>query len=280
MIIDLKNTYSILEISGADALVFLQGQMTNDMNKAGSEIIFSGMCNPKGRLFAFVRIAKFNNVFYIISPKQITESIQKKLSMYVLRSQVKICLMDSIQIFGVINQAEYIKSIANNNLIKLITFPNQIDRNIFFCEDMDLTELQLPCETSDDSSTWTAYDISSGIPEIYPETQEKFLPHTCNLDIINAINFQKGCYTGQEIVARTQYLGKPKHRSFFGKVKATNTLIPGQTITHDDSNVGTLVSYSMINDEALVLFEKIMSSPDDNLSLNNQLIMSVKSFLN
>ena len=84
-----------------------------------------------------------------------------------------------------------------------------------------------------DSNSWHESDIESKIPNIFTETQDKFIPQSLNLDLIDAINFKKGCYTGQEIVARTHYLGKPKRRMYLGSINVDKPPKLGDEVTVD-----------------------------------------------
>tara|TARA_B110000967_G_scaffold64579_1_gene66519 strand:+ start:55 stop:672 length:618 start_codon:yes stop_codon:yes gene_type:complete len=116
---------------------------------------------------------------------------------------------------------------------------------------------------------WIAHNIKSGIPNIYHETQETFIPQSINLDIISAINFKKGCYTGQEIVARTHYLGKPKRRMYKASFHSESQPLYGQTLVDGEESVGQVVDVAHINNQEFVLLIEIrINSALNQLTLN------------
>ena len=100
------------------------------------------------------------------------------------------------------------------------------------------------------------------------QTQEKFLAHTCNLDLIDAVNFKKGGATpAKEIVARTHYLGRPKHRSFYGEINSKLPLDYGDQVFENDQSVGTVVNFIYCEDKTHVLFEKNLDTQDNGLNI-------------
>jgi folate-binding protein YgfZ len=283
MIINLlEHFFSAIKVEGKDSDNFLQGQLTNDIRLANEKFIYSGLCNPKGRLFAFFYILKFNGAYFLICPKAIAESIQKKLNMYILRSDVSISIDEKINIYGSFDQPvdKSLKEIKNNfsyhsfsNNKITIKIPGDKARFLIIHEEfIDYNEISI------DASSWIIEDLKSGIPFITKETQEVFLAHTCNLDLINAINFKKGCYTGQEIIARTHYLGKPKHRSYFGIIGSQLSAPPGTEVKFDGKKVGTLVMSSYLNNNTYILFETTAENKTKSLTINDQLIGGIKSF--
>lgn len=276
MIIDLNNYYSILTVKGDDAATFLQGQITNDIHRADQGMIYSGICNPKGRLFAFLRIVKMTDHYFLICPHQIIDSLQLRLKMFILRSKVEIEINKNLKMFGIMNDCSSIKQ-GNESLSPL---PSDDNRQLLLTEDKDghFINLMDQAMASTNLSQWLMKDIQSGIPEIMPETQEKLLVHTCNLDHINAVSFKKGCYTGQEIVARTHYLGKPKHRCFYGIVDSCS-MSYGDPVFQEGNSVGTVVNFITLDDINYVLFEKGISASNDHLVIQGKQIKSIKSFV-
>lgn len=104
-------------------------------------------------------------------------------------------------------------------------------------------------DASDESIQFDSYElIKKCIPSIYPETSEKFLPHDLNLPALGAISFNKGCYTGQEIIARMHYRGKPKNHLYRARVNTHLPLVRGHDIFSGDKIAGTLVDYCKISD--------------------------------
>jgi folate-binding protein YgfZ len=278
MLVNLLDRYSIIEISGKDHLDFLQGQLTNDIKKNEKKFIYSGMCNPKGRLFAFLRILRTpdsSSIFFVI-PSSLADAVQKRLMMFILRAKVVIQKAENFHLIGIIDDNPLIDISADRKL----NLPDQTNRSVMIFQDNDLYKQITTKHSFDDISNWIKKDIEFGIPEVMEQTQEKFLVHTCNLDLIDAVNFKKGCYTGQEIVARTHYLGKPKHRSFYGVVNSKLSLDYGEQVFENDQSVGAVVNFTCCEDKTYVLFEKTLDTQDDSLNIKGEKLVITKSFAN
>ncbi len=278
MLVNLLDRYSIIEISGDDHLDFLQGQLTNDIKKNEKKFIYSGMCNPKGRLFAFLRILRTpdsSSIFFVI-PSSLADAVQKRLMMFILRAKVVIQKAENFHLIGIIDDNPLIDISADRKL----NLPDQTNRSVMIFQDNDLYKQITTKHSFDDISNWIKKDIEFGIPEVMEQTQEKFLVHTCNLDLIDAVNFKKGCYTGQEIVARTHYLGKPKHRSFYGVVNSKLSLDYGEQVFENDQSVGAVVNFTCCEDKTYVLFEKTLDTQDDSLNIKGEKLVITKSFAN
>ena len=278
MLVNLLDRYSIIEISGEDHLDFLQGQLTNDIKKNEKKFIYSGMCNPKGRLFAFLRILRTpdsSSIFFVI-PSSLADAVQKRLMMFILRAKVVIQKAENFHLIGIIDDNPLIDISADRKL----KLPDQTNRSVMIFQDNDLYKQIMTKHSFDDISNWIKKDIEFGIPEVMEQTQEKFLVHTCNLDLIDAVNFKKGCYTGQEIVARTHYLGKPKHRSFYGVVNSKLSLDYGEQVFENDQSVGAVVNFTCCEDKTYVLFEKTLDTQDDSLNIKGEKLVITKSFAN
>lgn len=222
---------SLLEIGGADAVTFLQGQVTNDVKLLdGHTSHYAGHCNPKGRMLAlFLAFGHFDHL-HLQLPKSLAETIAKRLRMYVLRAKVTIKdVSDEIVRFGVAGpgsevalgrifsevpqQSHALLTLENGVILRL---PGSVPRFEVFANAERATALwQTLAETHMPAgkAVWDWLEIQAGIPDVYPATQEAFVPQMLNLDAIGGISFKKGCYTGQEIVARTHYLGKVKRRT-------------------------------------------------------------------
>jgi folate-binding protein YgfZ len=219
-------TYSLLRFSGADAQAFLQGQLTCDVAalQLGSST-YAGYCTPKGRLLATFLLWATADGYTMMLPAALAESIRKRLTMYVLRSKVKVeDLTPNLACVGVFG-AEAAQQIAalggavperlHSALVRegvtVIHLPAQ--RYLVV-----MSRPQAAMANGDDA--WTGLDIAAGIPFITPATQEEFVPQMANLDLIGGLSYTKGCYPGQEIVARTHYLGKLKQRMYRASVAA------------------------------------------------------------
>lgn len=219
--------FGLLRFSGPDAQPFLHGQLTCDVAalKPGMSS-YGGYCNPKGRLLATFLLWIDDEGCWMLLPAERVEPIRKRLSMYILRAKVK--AEDMSQPFAC-------AGIAGSNIAAQIeargsTLPAGVHRLtatnglrvIRLAADRCL--LVMPRERATDliagDDFWAALDIAAGIPWIVEATQEEFVPQMVNLDLIGALSYSKGCYPGQEIVARTHYLGRLKQRMFRGRLTA------------------------------------------------------------
>jgi tRNA-modifying protein YgfZ len=214
--------YSLLRFSGADAQTFLHGQLTCDVSalQPGSSS-YGGYCTPKGRLLATFLLWSAAGTYTMLLPSALAEPIRKRLAMYVLRSKVKVeditadyaCVgvhgANAAQ--GLAAVPERLHGVVERDGVTVIHLPAAR-----FLTVMPRTQANL--NSGDDA--WSGLDIAAGIPFITPATQEEFVPQMVNLDLIGGLSYSKGCYPGQEIVARTHYLGKLKQRMYRASVAA------------------------------------------------------------
>ena len=260
----------VIVVKGKDAENFLQGQITNDIEiiKDEDKAIYAGYCSPKGRLIAFFLIIKVRDNYYLFCFSFISEEISKKLSMYIMRSKVSLVKSpENTSYFSFYGGGEEERNFKNtwdalpNNLMETIQHPNEQnttgllsitklpgENNRYFVlgekESIGMLYKEVyPNLGGLDSESWHASDIEAKIPNIFKESQDKFIPQSLNLDLIDAINFKKGCYTGQEIVARTHYLGKPKRRMFLGAISTNEPPKVGDEIYVENEIIGQIVNF-------------------------------------
>lgn len=231
------SAYGLIAVSGADAQTFLQGQLTNDIKRVSEAAQFTGYCTAKGRLLALFYAFSINEVIYLQCPRVLIPDLVKRLRMFVLRSKVLIedvseqfvCLGLSGNAIQVADYAlpDTVHAVTYGTLGTLIRLPEkdivraQLIVPVAQAEASWQTLVKVYTPTS--TSVWEALEIDAGIPQVYTPTTEQFVPQMINLDALGGINFKKGCYTGQEIVARTHYLGKVKRRTWIAKLAAGNT---------------------------------------------------------
>ena len=252
----------LLEISGADAVTFLQGQVTNDVKLlSGTNAHYTAYCNPKGRMLAlFLAFAHYDHLHLQLN-RELLESTMKRLKMYVMRSKVEIKdVSDSIIKFGLngpqaasmlesvfskIPTEDYeLVSLENGAILKLPSV-NDDARYEIFSDAVNApiiwAALKNNCNIVQ-KPHWDWLEIQAGIPDVELKTQEQFVPQMLNLDILGAINFKKGCYTGQEIVARTHYLGTVKRRTYLAEIATDIAPAAGEKVLDAAKNeVGQIV---------------------------------------
>lgn len=250
----------LLEISGADATTFLQGQVTNDVKQLENDCAhYTGYCNPQGRLLALFLAFKQQQKLYLQCRQEVLSKVSQRLKMYVLRSQVRIndVSNDWVRIglsgtqiatllaplFETIPIQPYVTSHTENST--LIRLPGRVPRYEIVCGLAQAKAIWLhlgaQC-TPVGSSVWEWLEIQAGIPDIALLTQEAFVPQMVNLDLLGGIHFKKGCYTGQEIVARTHYLGTIKRRTQYAHLNsATMPAIGDDILDGAQQTIGKIV---------------------------------------
>lgn len=220
--INLNQLLASFMVTGEDATKFLQGQLTNDISLLDNHPFqHSAYLNNKGRILASLWIKKTDdNKYYVIISKDLIDKVVSKLKMYVLRSKVVIEKSQLDIVFNDVSEA------ANENVITnfaistgyFITLMNPIEKP---AANLDNEVYNL--------APFKHYLINNGIPIIYAETTEQLIPQHVNFDEIGGLNFTKGCYLGQEIVARMHYLGKSKRKMYHfstpGEVKVGQAVV-------------------------------------------------------
>ena len=279
--------YGLISVHGDDAESFLQGQLTNDIRKVDDQNSqFSGICNPKGRLLASFRVFHRGDSYYLCLPMDMIEVAINRLRMFVLRSNVT--LEEASDTFAHLGISG---SEAEQDLQKFAgTLPGNIHE---VAQDKDQVIIRVPgvhpsfeiFTTVEQASqlwsklnvqsapigsvAWQFLDIQAGIPMISPDTREAFVPQMANLQLIDGVSFTKGCYTGQEIVARMQYLGKLKRRMYRARVDSESEPHAGDEVYASDDkrqSVGKLVSAAPHPDGGYVMLVVLQISSAENKS--------------
>ncbi|MBX7229586.1 MAG: folate-binding protein [Burkholderiaceae bacterium] len=224
-------SWQLLSVHGADASSFLHSQLTQDVKGlASNQWRYAGYCNPKGRLYSTSLIWRMNpeHVFMMV-PENNADFLLKRLSIFIMRSKVKVCPMGTEMLaIGLFDQAA--TALLNSNTLYAGEFCS-LDENVFLlnCSSAqqnrcliwapaDSLYLAKYAENAVTEAAWQASDILAGIAHVDAITREAFVPQMINFELLGGVNFKKGCYPGQEVVARSQYLGKLKRRLGIGKV--------------------------------------------------------------
>jgi tRNA-modifying protein YgfZ len=268
--------WSCISVIGPDAVDFLQNQLTNSVksiaNTPAASIAlphqqnrFAGYCSAKGRLMASFWIMRQDTAasaegnesqpaFYLFISKDLAASLAKRLSMFVLRSKVKVLdLTESIEMFGFATES----NVSSEALIKLTGMPgilnaelpavsiNQVQtrRYIFAVpKNQSTTAIEVIGSLGQIDGAaleaWNWLEIQSAIPRITQATFEQFVPQMINMESLKGIDFQKGCYPGQEVVARSQYRGTIKRRLHVAHLNHEADhqaeILPGNEIFHSE----------------------------------------------
>ncbi|AOT09196.1 YgfZ/GcvT domain-containing protein [Pseudoalteromonas luteoviolacea] len=212
----------LLSVTGQEKLSYLHGQVTQDINLVQeNNFLWTGHCSPKGKLWAALRVFRFNEAYCLIGSEPEVEVACRELSKYGVFAQVDINITDH-KCFGVLNDAaiEVCETLglefdADSNACQFAAGKglklNDGSLILIFDSAETMPEV-LTVET--DPSAFQIRDILAGEPQLGEHGIDEFVPQMVNLQALNGISFKKGCYTGQETVARMRYLGKNKRAMF------------------------------------------------------------------
>lgn len=256
MTVELLPHLSLIEINGADAESFLQGQLSNDVSLLHDCWQFSAYCNPKGRTLALLQLWRSADGFYALLDQSLVEQTLKRLKMYVMRSKVELQHVDQACIYGLkstdLNEyfpalgAERSESKQGVTIKQEQILLDMGERLIAIALTGEAPPVSGLLQQAPVGQDWLAEDIAAGLPRVNSNSYELFIPQMLNLDLLDGVNFKKGCYTGQEIVARMHYLGKLKQRMFICQLDGlAGSIEIGQKIyleADHSKSVGSVVS--------------------------------------
>ena len=281
-------TYSIVRVSGADAETFLQGQLSCDVKEVTTEQSSLGTANTsKGRTYAMFRIAKLADDYLIRLPSELAQDFVARLSKYIVFSKATIAIDEQWLALGFVGDID--KDLERERTIDkiIINIPSStVPRQEVWCtQDVAKTILEKEVKSTSTQADWEWFEVNEGIAEVFTETQENFVPQMLNLQHLNAISFKKGCYTGQEIIARMKYLGKLKKATFLLSISPAIDIKPGATIfeSESDKKRGTIVrsASSETNNTSLMLvvldIESVKSGMAFSLSENSNIAAKLLS---
>lgn len=262
-------TWGVIRAVGPDAAPFLHGQLTQDI--AGLDTgraCLAGYCSAKGRLLAsFVVWRAAPDELLLACSADLLAPTLKRLSMYVLRAKCKLSDASAEPpLFGVVGRAALAASATwqchtgeRGTLVRLPDVDG-VPRALAFGD---------PALPALDAAAWSWLEVGSGVPRIVAATVEQFVPQMVNLELVGGVNFQKGCYPGQEIVARSQYRGTLKRRAFLFTSEAAAQ--PGQEVFHDtdrEQPAGMVANTASLGGRHRVLAElKVAALEDGRLHL-------------
>ncbi len=245
----------VLDISGRDSAAFLQGLTTNDVGAIGPQgAQLSSINSAQGRVAAVIMVLRQNGLFRLILQSDLIPFVTEFLRRYVLRADVIIKPPEpAAGLLGLIGtpaveaiETSVPKGKGTGNLadMQIVKWSETSDRWLCTGDTALLDQVERVLRVRDDSDSlmaWQRNDVEDGLPTIVAATRGLFLPQMINLDLLGAISFTKGCYTGQEIIARTQHLGRIKRRMFRFSAVPKAMPQPGQQLYHDGRTVGTVV---------------------------------------
>ncbi len=292
--------YGLIKVEGDDAEIFLHAQFTNDLQQGVTEnnSQLSAYCTPKGRILSLFRIYKTSNAFYLSMPRELVEATHKRLSMFVLMSKVSLTdESDNISQLGVsgpnseqklmamIGQPpEAVDQVVTNENISIIRIPGPHQRFQIISPAKEIKSLYNKLGTfvaEVSANAWQLLDIHAGIPIIKQINVEAFVPQMVNLQAINGLSFKKGCYPGQEVVARMQYLGKLKRCMYLAHSDSETVARPGDSIfvnADEPRKTGVVVIAQPAPDGGndLLVVVEIESADNQTIYLDENIPLAIK----
>jgi hypothetical protein len=226
------SSQGLISATGPDATAFLQGQLSNDINQVTAERAqISSYSSPKGRAYTTFQIMQRQGVYYLSLSSDVLETVLKRLRMFVLRSKVSLeDARDSLVRFGYADpQGEQRLQAALGKYPKQVLDVVQAGNLTIVRQAASVPRFEIYGELDDarqlwsrlsvnaaavGSEAWDYFNIEAGIPWVTAASMEAWVPQMMNLQLIDGINFKKGCFPGQEVVARLKYLGKNKRQMY------------------------------------------------------------------
>lgn len=246
----------LIRVSGEDAQSFLQGQFTNDTREVSeTRSQLSAYCSPKGRMMANFRLFMNGGHYLLQMPLETHATVLKRLPMFVLMAKATVSdASDELVTIGLAGDCaptllqhafpsvpEKSGEAIEQNGNTLVRLHGEPARYQITGQPESIIALwqQLAKEaTPANTDFWRLQDIRAGIPTIYQATSDAFVPQMTNMQQIDGVSFTKGCYTGQEVVARMKYLGKLKRRMYLASVDSAQRPQPGDELFAPDSKSG------------------------------------------
>lgn len=242
--------FGFIDTTGDDAAAFLHTQLTNDVQHLdASTARLAGYCSPKGRLMASFLMWRAGDAVRLMIAADLQATVQKRLSMFVMRAKAKLAdvtpALTAVGFAGDVRHAlshlfdampDGVHVKVDGPLGSLIRVPDAAGRPRFLWVgrktevDAHLAELEKKL-TRASAEVWDWLDIHAGEPRITQPVSEQFVPQMVNFDVLGGVNFKKGCYPGQEVVARSQYRGTIKRRTSLAHVESAK---PGDELFHSD----------------------------------------------
>lgn len=241
--------FGLVALAGEEAQTFLHGQITNDLRGLREDAaVFAGYLSPKGRMLANFLVMKRAGDVLVMLPEALREAIQKRLSMFILRSKVKarnagdewVRLGVSgpgagtlvAQALGLALPEGIMAMVQGDDAFALHLGGGRFDVFVSPAAAADLWRKLAAGARPVGTPAWDWLMVDAGVPVVLPATQDHFVPQMANMELLGGVSFTKGCYPGQEIVARSQYLGKVKRRLYLAHVEAEAA--PGDEVYSPD----------------------------------------------
>ncbi len=229
----------LLQVTGTGAKQLLQGQLTCDLDEiSATQSRLGAHCNPQGRILSLFRLFLYLGDYYLQMPAEVLPHAMAALQKYAVFFKVN--LLDASQavqrvLFSGSQLADItlpleVDEVLITHQVLIVKLPSDMPLYEIMGEATAIQALGLSPTTRDAVNQWKSINISAGIPTVYACTIGKFLPHEIQLHEVHGVSFTKGCYTGQEIIARMQYRGQLKKHLYRATINTDKLPLPGDEI--------------------------------------------------
>lgn len=250
-VFDLRHL-ALVAVEGDDAEEFLQGQLTNDIRQVSdARAQVSAWCTPKGRVFTCLLVFRHHRRLLLQLPRTLAPQAMGRLRLFVLRARVTLeDVSDEIRRIGVVGKhaesclaqalgdlPDGVDAVRSSGDVTIVRLRGHRPRYEVVGPWSAIAPLWDACRAvaaPAGADAWELLDIEAGVANIGPDTSDAFVPQMLNLDRIDGVSFTKGCYVGQEIVARTQHLGRIKRRMYRAHRRGGARVEPGDTLEGED----------------------------------------------
>ncbi len=268
--------FELLRFHGSDAGTFLQGQLTCDLDQVASDQAqFGGYCTPKGRVLANFTLLSTSQGYLMHLPADVAASVADRLRKFVLRSDVKIERESGLHVLGLAGPEvpallkrdlgtppQRRLAVAPHARASILRLPGGSFLVLAASAEMPaLWQALATRAVPAGAQCWNWVQIQAGMPWITTATQDQFLPQMIGLDTIGGVSFDKGCYTGQEIVARTHYLGEVRRKLHLGRTRGSARA--GDALLSGDEQCGTVLNVATVPGDESVLLAVVSAHADD-----------------
>jgi folate-binding protein YgfZ len=255
----------VIRIAGPDATTFLQGQLTSDVRLLDDgRTQLAALATPQGRVVALLRLRRHAEAIYAVLPAELVDPVVQLLRRYVLRSRVELAAAPELAVSW--NADRGPAGAASGGIV----FDWAPGRRLAVVPAVEPgPEDASSAARQDAGDAWRAADVAAGLPQVSAATSAAFVPQMLNLDLLDGVSFTKGCYTGQEIIARTQHLGRIKRRTFRYAIAAGAPVEPLQGLWLDELKVGDVLCTVATAAGAEVLAVTNLAARDRELRLGD-----------
>ncbi len=268
------NGISLIRVSGIDNKQFLQGQLTNDVDNLGNDQYkLASYCTHQGKVIVNMQLVTDGDDVIIILPKHLSEYFIKKISKYILMSKVKFEMDTESTVLSIIGD-EALAVIKKYNVLTSGHYKKIDDSNVVINMSTPLisqckcilmnpdNQIDINFSEKDKPST-CLIDLFSLVTRLRVENTEKYIPQVLNSDKLNTVNYKKGCYTGQEVIARTHYLGNVKKHVYLVYIN-NSEICETNIINKDGESVGELIGERFIYKDVNMSHSILRDSCDFN----------------